>query len=117
MAFVDLFMAPVPVGNRDAYLSHSTVAAGVFKEHGAISVTECWGVDIPPGQMTSMPMAVKLEDGETVVTGWVLWPTKEARDAGMAKVMGDPRMQPDENPMPLDGKRMIFGGFEVMLQA
>jgi uncharacterized protein YbaA (DUF1428 family) len=62
-------------------------------------------------------MAVKCEPGETVVFSWIIWPSREVRDAGMAKVMADPRVQPDANPMPFDGKRVIYGGFEVVVEA
>ncbi|MEL7488560.1 MAG: DUF1428 domain-containing protein, partial [Pseudomonadota bacterium] len=69
----------------------------------------------PDGEVTSFPMAVKLEPEETVVFSWIEWPSKEARAAGMEKAMKDPRLQPGENPMPFDGKRMIFGGFETVV--
>jgi uncharacterized protein YbaA (DUF1428 family) len=91
-------------------------AAELFKEHGAVTVVECWGDDVPEGKLTSFPMAVKREADETVVFSWIIWPSKEVRDAAHKKVMADPRMQPDKNPMPFDGKRMIFGGFEVLVE-
>ena len=78
-----------------------------------MSVVECWGVDVPEGKLTSMPMAVKLEEGETVVLSWISWPSKEARDAAWEKLMADERMAGME--MPFDGSRMIFGGFDVVL--
>ncbi len=115
MTFVDGFVAAVPTINKDKYIQHATLAAAVFKDHGASRVIECWGVDVPEGETTSFTMAVKRKDDETVVFSWVEWPSKEARDAGMEKVFSDPRMQPDQNPMPLDGKRLIYGGFDVIL--
>lgn len=75
------------------------------------------GDDVPESKLTSFPMAVKCEPGETVVFSWIVWPSREVRDAGMAKVMADPRVQADANPMPFDGKRMIYGGFEVVVGA
>ena len=72
-------------------------ALAIFKEHGALRCVECWGDDVPEGKVTSFPMAVKRKDDETVVFSWVEWPSKEARDAGMEKVMDDPRMPPDMN--------------------
>lgn len=117
MPYIDGFVAAVPTANKDKYLEHARLAAVVFKDHGALSVIECWGDDVPDGELTSFPMAVKKEADETVVFAWVTWPSKEARDAGNAKMMADPRMQPDQNPMPLDGKRLIYGGFEVMMEA
>jgi uncharacterized protein YbaA (DUF1428 family) len=117
MSYVDGFVAAVPTANREAYAKHASDAAIVFKEHGAVRVVECWGNDVPDGVLTSFPMAVKKQDDETVVFAWIEWPSKDVRDAGMAKVFADPRMQPDVNPMPFDGKRLIFGGFDVLLDA
>jgi uncharacterized protein YbaA (DUF1428 family) len=117
MPYIDGFVAAVPTANKAAYKKHAEDAAVVFKEHGALKLVECWGDDVPPGEVTSFPMAVKCRDDETVVFSWVLWPSREARNAGMEKAMTDPRLQPDVNPMPFDGKRMIFGGFEMIVDA
>lgn len=114
MAYVDGCILPVPTKNRDAYIEHAKVVAAVFKKHGAEKVVENWGVDVPAGEVTSFPMAVKLEDDETVVLSWVYWPSKEVRDVGMPKVMQDEVFEGFEPPF--DGKRMIFAGFEVMLE-
>ena len=115
MAYVDGFVAAVPTANRDAYLAHAAKAAKVFRDHGAVPVVECWGDDVPDGTLTSFPMAVQKKPDETVVFSWVTWPSRAVRDDGMRKVMADPRMQPDANPMPFDGKRLIYGGFEVLM--
>lgn len=115
MNYVDGFVAAVPTANREAYRQHALAAAAVFKQHGALSVVECWGDDVPEGKLTSLPMAVQRKDGETVVFGWIAWPSREARDAGMKAVMEDARMQSMD--MPFDGKRLIYGGFEVLLSA
>ncbi len=115
MAYVDGFVAAVPTANREVYRKHAEEAGAVFKEHGALKMVECWGDDVPDGEVTSFPMSVKCKEDETVVFAWVLWPSREVRDAGMEKVMADPRLQPDANPMPFDGKRMIYGGFEVIV--
>lgn len=117
MNYIDGFVAAVPTVNRDAYREHAAAAAQVFKEHGALKVVECWGDDVPDGKVTSFPMAVQRKADETVVFAWIVWPSKSVRDAGMAKVMADPRLQPDVNPMPFDGKRLIYGGFEVLVEA
>jgi uncharacterized protein YbaA (DUF1428 family) len=117
MTYVDGFVAAVPTANREKFRKHAADAAAVFKEHGALKVVECWGDDVPDGKVTSFPMAVKCEPGETVVFSWIVWPSREVRDAGMAKVMADPRVQPEVNPMPFDGKRVIYGGFEVLVEA
>jgi uncharacterized protein YbaA (DUF1428 family) len=115
MTYVDGFVLAVPTASKDAYLQCATAAAVVFKENGAIKVVECWGDDVPEGKLTSFPMAVKCEADETVVFSWILWPSRKVRDEGMKKVMEDPRLKPDVNPMPFDGKRMIFGGFEMIV--
>ncbi len=117
MTYVDGFIAPVPTANKDAYLEHARVAAEVFKDHGALSLVECWGDDVPEGKLNSMHTAVMREPHETIVFSWVTWPSKEVRDAGMKAVFEDPRMSPETNPMPLDGKRMIFGGFAMVLDS
>jgi uncharacterized protein YbaA (DUF1428 family) len=111
MTYVDGFVAAVPTANRERFKKHAEEAADVFKENGALKVVECWGDDVPEGQVTSFPMAVKRQPDETVVFSWIVWPSREVRDKGMKALMQDPRMQPGANPMPFDGKRMIFGGF------
>ena len=117
MSYVDGFIAAVPTANREAFRKHAADAAVVFKELGALHVVECWGDDVPDGKVTSFPMAVKKKEDETVVFSWIVWPSRQARDEGMKKIMADPRMQPEANPMPFDGKRLVFGGFEVLVEA
>ncbi|MBK5437451.1 DUF1428 domain-containing protein [Pseudomonas sp. TH32] len=115
MSYVDGCVIAVPTANREQFIKHAKAAAVVFKEHGALNIVECWGDDVPQGQVTSLPMAVKLKDDETVVFSWIVWPSRQVRDSGMRKVMEDPRLKPDANPMPFDGQRMIYGGFEMIL--
>ena len=117
MAYVDGFVLAVPTVNRDAYVKVATEAAAVFKEHGALKFVDCWGDDVPDGEVTSFPMAVKCRDDETVVFSWIVWPSRGARDAGTEKAMADPRMQKQMSDMPFDGKRMIFGGFETIVES
>ncbi len=117
MNYVDGFVAAVPTANREAFRKHAEASAAVLKEHGALAVVECWGDDVPEGKLTSFPMAVKREPDETVVFSWITWPSRAARDAGMKTFMADARMNPAVNPMPFDGKRVIFGGFEVLVDA
>lgn len=114
MAYMDGFVAAVPTKNKDEYLAHAKVTAEVFKDHGALKITEGWGDDVPYGEVTSFPMAVKCQADETVVFSSVVWPSKEIRDAGWQAMMEDPRMNPEENPMPFDGKRLIYGGFDII---
>ena len=113
MNYVDGFVAAVPTANRAAYLEHARLAATVFKAHGALGTVECWGDDVPDGKVTSFPMAVQRQADETVVFAWITWPSKGVRDAGMKKVMDDPRMK--DMTMPFDGKRMIYGGFQIIM--
>ena len=95
----------------------ATKAAAVFKEHGASRVVETWADDVPDGKVTDFKGAVKAKSDEAVVYSWIEWPSKEVRVEGWKKVMADSRMQPDQNIMPFDGKRMIYGGFVPILDA
>ena len=115
MNYVDGFVVAVPTAKRDAYREHAERAAKIFKEFGALTIVECWGDDVPDGKLTSFPMAVQRKADETVVFSWVSWPSRAVRDEGWKKVMADPRLQPDMNTMPFDGKRMIYGGFETIV--
>ena len=114
MTYVDGFVAAVPNANKQKYVDHARRAAKMFKEFGASKLVECWGDDVPDGKLTSFPMAVKKADDETVVFSWVVWPSKKARDEGWAKMMEDERMKMED--MPFDGKRMIYGGFEMVVE-
>ena len=113
MTYVDGFVLAVPTANCEAYKALAEAAVVVFKEHGALSLVECWGDDVPEGKVTSFPMAVKCKPDETVVFSWITWPSRQVRDASMKKVMEDPRFSGVE--MPFDGKRMIYGGFEMIV--
>lgn len=115
MDYVDGFVAAVPKANKQAFIEHATRAAALFREHGAKRVVECWGDDVPTGKLTSFPLAVQCREDEVVVFSWIVWPSREVRDAGMAKVMVDPRMSSEANPMPFDGARLIFGGFQMVV--
>lgn len=113
MAYIDGFLAAVPTANQQKYLDHANRGDGLFMEFGATRVVECWGDDIPGGTLTDFRKAVQAKDDETVVFAWIEWPDKATRDAGMKKMMDDPRMA--DNPMPFDGKRLIYGGFRPIL--
>ena len=117
MTYVDGFVVAVPTANREIYRKYAEAAAIAFKEHGALRLVECWGDDVPQGKLTSFPMAVKCKDDETVVFAWITWPSRQVRDEAMKKVMADPRLQPDANPPPFDGKRLIYGGFNMIVDA
>jgi len=115
MDYIDGFVAAIPNDNKDKYIQHAQKAAQCFKEHGAKKLVECWGDNVPDGKITSFIKAVQCKENETVVFSWVVWPSKEVRDSGMEKVMHDERMNQDNNPMPFDGSRLIFGGFQMVL--
>ena len=100
-----------------SFREHFRRGNALFREYGALRVVEGWGDDVPEGEVTSFPMAVQRKDDETVVFSWIIWPSRQVRDQAMTKVMADPRLQPAVNPMPFDGKRMIYGGFEVLVEA
>ena len=92
-------------------------SSDLFKEYGALTVVDCWGDDVPEGKLTSFTMAVKRESEESVVFSWITWPSKAVRDDAWKKLMEDPRMSPADSPMPFDGKRMIYGGFQIISEA
>jgi uncharacterized protein YbaA (DUF1428 family) len=113
MSYIDGFVIPVPAGNKDAYREMCARVAAVFKEYGATRIVECWGDDVPDGKVTDFKRAVNAEAGEHVVFSWIVWPSKAVRNAASKKIMADPRMKPGPD-MPFDGKRLIYGGFEIL---
>ena len=114
--YVDGFLLAVPTANKDAYREYAKMFIPIFKEYGALSTVECWGNDVPDGKINSFRSAVHLKDDETVVFSWITWPSKEVRDAGIKQVFEDPRLNPEQPPMPFDGQRMMFGGFELLVE-
>ncbi len=115
MSYIDGFVLAVPTANKQKFIDHAQIDT-VFLEHGATRCVECWGDDVPAGTLTDFRRAVQATDDETVVFSWIEWPDKATRDAGMARVMEDPRLTPESNPMPFDGKRMIYGGFQPVVE-
>ena len=114
MAYIDGFVSPVLPGKREAYIAHAREMAPILLEHGAIQVVEGFGDDVPHGKATDLWRAVQAGDDEGLVFSWIVWPSKAARTAGWESAMADERMKPAPD-MPFDMKRMIFGGFEVIL--
>ncbi|WP_109809323.1 DUF1428 domain-containing protein [Sphingosinithalassobacter portus] len=112
--YIDGIILPVPEANENAYKAMAAKVDPMFIEHGAIGVVEGWGSDIPKGEHTDFFKAVAAKEGETVVFSWIIWPSKEARDAGWEKLMADERMK-NPGEMPFDGKRMFWGGFDCFL--
>jgi uncharacterized protein YbaA (DUF1428 family) len=117
MTYVQGFVAAVPQDNKAAFITHAKAAAEIFKELGALSVRENWEVDVPDGEHTSFPMAVKREPGEVIVFSWITWPDQATADTAMEKMMSDPEIEARMGEMPFDGKRMIYGGFETVFEA
>ena len=117
MGYIDGVILAVPEANKEAYRDFASDMAALFIEYGATEVVDTWGSDVPDGELTSFPMAVKRAPGEAVVFGWVRWPSRAVRDEAWPRVMADPRMTGPEAQAAddlFDGKRMIFGGFEVI---
>jgi uncharacterized protein YbaA (DUF1428 family) len=115
MSYVDGFVIAVPTANKEAYRKAASQAAPVFLEYGATRIVECWGDDVPDGKVTDFKRAVKAEPGETVVFSWIVWPSRAVRQEAYPKIMEDPRLKGAD--MPFDGKRMIVGGFDVLLDS
>ena len=114
--YVDGFILPVPESGLETYLATARKAADIWREHGALEVRECVADDVKMGELTSFPRSVKVEDGETVIFSWITYESREARDAINKKVMADPRIDfSDPSTMPFDTKRMIYGGFQTIL--
>jgi uncharacterized protein YbaA (DUF1428 family) len=115
MPYIDGFVLAVPTANKEKFITHAREGDAVFVEYGATRVLECWGDDVPHGEQTDFYRAVQAKDDETVVFSWIEWPDKATRDAGMAKAMEDARLSPENNPMPFDGRRLVYGGFSPVL--
>ena len=111
MAYYDLFLAPVAEADRQDYAAFLEESHAMMMRLGAVEVVDLWGEDVPDGELTSLPLAVKLKEGEAVTAGWVIWPSKEVRDAAWGRMMSEE----EEMQMPFDGKRMMMGGFGEML--
>lgn len=117
MSYVDGFVLPLPKNKVEEYKEFSARCGAVWREHGALQYRECIADDVKPGKWTSFPQAVDLKEDEVVVFSWIVYESRAARDRINDKVMSDPRLADIMNPesMPFDGKRMIYGGFEMML--
>ena len=117
MAYVDGFVVPVPKKNVNTYRSMARKAGKVWKEYGAVEFRECIADDVKVGKWTSFPRSVKLKPSETVVFSYIVYKTRKDRDKVNAKVMADPRIGQSMDPkaMPFDAKRMIYGGFKVLV--
>jgi len=116
MTCIQGFICAVPTKNRGVFIQHAQKAAQAFHDYGCVAAVECWGDDVTSCDVPSFPAAVLAQPDETVVFSWYVWPTKDAHDAFMRAMPDDPRLNPETNPMPFDGKRVIFGAFETVLE-
>ncbi len=116
MSYVDGVVIPVPDANKEKYRAKAAEMAAIFKKHGASQVVECWSNDVHDGETTSFHLAVQRKDDESIVFSWIMWPSKDVRDKAWEKIMAEGNMfAPGE--MPFDGKRLIYGGFDVIVEA
>ena len=116
--YVDGFVMPLPKANIDRYREIATNARDLWREHGALDYVECIAEDVKAGEITSFPQSVNLEDDETVVFAWITYESREHRDEVNEKVMADDRMKAMMEPASdiADYKRMVYGGFEVLVE-
>jgi len=114
--YVDGYIVPVPRDKVEHYRQVSQQAGELFREYGALEYCECLAEDVKPGKLTSFPQSVNATSEETIVFSWITFESRAERDRINALVMKDPRMNMDPASLPFDGKRMIFGGFEVLVK-
>ncbi len=117
MSYIDGFVIPVPKKNLGEYKRIAKLCAKVWKEHGALEVKECVAEDVKVGKLTSFPRAVIRKPSETVIFSWIVYKSRADRDKVNAKVMKDARLKDMMTPegAPFDAKRMIYGGFDVIV--
>ena len=117
--YVDGFVIPIPKKNVAAYLVIARKAGRIWRELGALEYRECVGDDLGAKGAAMFPRMAKARKGETVVFSWIVYKSRAHRDRVNAKVLKDPRMAPmmDLKKMPFDGKRLIYGGFEMVIDA
>ncbi|QDC00223.1 DUF1428 family protein [Mesorhizobium sp. 8] len=117
MSYVDGFLIALPKANIEAYRKMAELGREVWMSHGALAYAECLADDVPYGELTSFPRAVQAKEDETVVFSWIVYRDRAHRGEVNSKVMNDPRMAGAMNDAPFDGKRMIFGGFEMVVES
>lgn len=116
MSYVDGFIVAVPKDKIEAYKVLAQTAGTVWREYGALGYVEAIGDDVPYGELTSFPRAVQATEDEIVVFSWITYESRQSRDEILKKVMADPRLKDGMENMPFDGKRMIYGGFNIFLE-
>jgi len=113
MTYIDGFVIPVKLADKQAFIDHARKADQLLMDEGALRIVECWPEDVPEGKQTDFYRSVDRQEGETACFSWIEWPDKATRDAAFAKMMANEDIM--AMPMPFDGKRMIFGGFEPVV--
>ena len=119
MRYVDGYVLPVPKKNVEAYRRMAKKAGKIWREHGALDYKECVGDDLNVKCGVPFSRSMKLKSGETVVFAYIVFKSRAHRDHVNAKVMKDPRIgaDMDHKPMPFDMKRMVYGGFKILVDA
>ena len=121
MSYIDGFVIAVPTAKKEQFIEHARTGDSIFVDFGATRVLENWADDVPEGKITDFRKAVQAQDDESVVFSWIEWPDKETRDAAMNKMMSedfkDDRLDPEKNPVPFDGSRLIYGGFTPVVES
>ena len=120
MTYIEGFVIAVPTASKQKFIDHANLGDAVFSDHGATRIVECWGDNVPHGKQTDFYGAVGTKKDETVVFSWIEWPDKATRTKMTSQMddlmKTDDRFNPEKNPMPFDGKRMIYGGFEPIVE-
>jgi len=120
MPYIDGFVLAVPAASKQEFIEHAEFVDSLIIEFGATRILECWADDVPDGEVTDFRRAVQAKEEEEVVFAWVEWPDKATRDTGMKKMQeqaaNDERWDPEKNPPPFDGKRMVWGGFKPVVE-
>jgi len=117
MTYFEGFIVPVPEANKAAYEKHATEFAPLAQKIGVKRVVESWDSDVPEGKVTDFRKAVDAKPDEKVVLSWFEYPNRQARDAANEKFTTDPQMaEIAAQQMPFDGKRMIMGGFDAIVE-
>lgn len=116
MTCITGFIAAVPTVNRDAFIRHAELAAQAFRDHGLSAAMEGWGEDVPAGEVTSFAKSVLAKPDESIIFSFYRWPDRITQEQGFQAAMSDPRVDPVKNPMPFDGKRVVWGNFEPLLE-
>ena len=121
MSYIDGFVIAVPTAKKEQFIEHARKGDSIFIDFGATRVLENWADDVPEGKVTDFRKAVQAKEDESVVFSWIEWPDKETRDAAMSKMMSedfsDDRLDPEKNPVPFDGSRLIYGGFMPIVES